>query len=115
MIWYVASLAVALILAVGQALFKASALSWVEKDRSGFSIFNIISTTFISSLALYGVATVLWIVVLRNLPLSKAYPFMLIGSACIPIIGYFAFNEPITIRYMVGFTIILVGLFITAS
>lgn len=115
MIWYMGSLLVALMLAVGQALFKASAISWAEKDKAGFSVLNIISTTFVASLVLYGLATILWIIVLRNLPLSKAYPIMLVGSACIPLIGYFFFNEALTIRYMVGFGIVLAGLYITVS
>lgn len=115
MIWYLGSLLVAIMLAIGQALFKASAISWAEKDKAGFGVLNIISTTFIASLVLYGIATILWIVVLRNLPLSKAYPIMLVGSACIPLIGYFFFNEEITLRYIVGFGIVIAGLYITVS
>ncbi len=102
---------VALMLAGGQLLFKQAAIAPDAKNT--LDIF--LSVRFLLAILLYGLSTVLWVIVLQTAPISKAYPIVMIGSALIPIAAYFLFREPITVRYLVGFAIILFGLYLTVS
>jgi multidrug transporter EmrE-like cation transporter len=44
--------------------------------------------------------------------LSIAYPFSLMGSALVPLVGWFVFKEPVDWRFGVGFGLMLVGLLV---
>lgn len=106
-----ATLAVVFALAVGQLLFKATALAWnVEK-----TIFSIkVMLRLVPSLVVYGVATIAWIWVLRSAPLKTAYPFMALAFVIVPICAFYFLGERITPMYCVGAGLIMVGVIVTA-
>lgn len=106
-----ATLAVVLALAVGQLLFKATALAW-SAEKTLFS--TRVMMRLLPSLMVYGVATLAWIWVLRNAPLKTAYPFMALAFVIVPIGASFFFGERITLLYGVGAALIMVGVMITA-
>ncbi|GAC1346260.1 MAG: hypothetical protein NVSMB18_27960 [Acetobacteraceae bacterium] len=68
---------------------------------------------FYLSLALYGVATALWIYVLSRVPLTMAYPWMAGAMVIVPLLGMFIFNERVAPIFWVGIAMIAVGLAIT--
>lgn len=106
-------LGVAIAMAAGQALFKLAAQAWTRADQSGLGLVGLItSPALIGALALYGVTTIAWIYVLRSVPLSRAYAFALLGSALVPLLAVGLFGETLTLRYGLGFLLILAGLYL---
>lgn len=107
----VAILVVVLALAVGQLLFKATAMAWAA-DRTLFSV-RVLSR-LLPSLAIYGFATLAWIWVLQTVPLRTAYPFMALAFAFVPLGAYLVFKETVTLTYWIGTLFIMAGVVITA-
>lgn len=101
--------ATALSLSAGQLMFKLAAedvkarlaVSWQSAAMSGW---------LISALLLYAVSTVLWLWVLSQMPLSRAYPFILAGAALVPLMAHLFLREPISVPYVLGFLLVAAGL-----
>src|SRR2546423_1212138 len=78
----------ALGMAIGQALFKLSADK--AKDAPGDAFwFSLFSTAyFYLSIILYGVLTLIWFWILARMPLSRAYPFVVLAFVFTPILAH---------------------------
>jgi multidrug transporter EmrE-like cation transporter len=102
----------AVVLACGQILFKAAAQS--IRGPIGFdaqTLFQLASNPFLLlSLAIYFVAALYWVLLLREIELSKAYLIIAVALVLVPLAGTFLFREPFTTRLFLGIVIILVGL-----
>jgi drug/metabolite transporter (DMT)-like permease len=102
----------ALALACGQILFKAAAQA--IKTPVGFdaqTILELVSNPyFLVGIAVYGLAALYWVLLLRNIELSKAYLIIALALVLVPLAGTFLFREPFTARLFAGLVIILVGL-----
>lgn len=105
------TLSVVMSLAVGQWLFKATARAWTS-EKTLFSV--RVMAWLIPSLAVYGVATLAWIWVLRNTDLKTAYPFMALAFVIVPIGAVYFFGERITPVYCAGAVLIVLGVIVTA-
>ena len=99
---------VGVMLAGGQILFKL--VSAHSSNASTTLIETLFSVRLMLALIVYAAATVLWVYVLSSAPLSKAYPVVLLGAALIPIASHYLFGEPIGLRYIIGFSLVLVGI-----
>src|SRR3954468_22501181 len=84
-------------LATGQLMFKFAAA-----DISAAAVWRaaLFSPWLVGALALYGLTTALWIFILTQMPLSKAYPFSLLGSAIVPILAYLVLSEALPPLYI---------------
>lgn len=99
-------------LTAGQILFKRSAQ---QVDLSGAWMLALIRMpTMWAALALYGVATLLWVRILTTVPLSRAYPFTAAAFVLVPAAGYLLFDEPINTRYVLGAVLIIAGVIVAA-
>ena len=105
-------LACVALIACGQVLFKvvallstASAHPWSDPKTLSIGI---------ASLALYGFATLLWIWLLRSVPLAKAYPFMALSFVLVPAAGILFFDERVTGMYGIGLGLIVLGVLLIA-
>ena len=67
------------------------------------------------ALFIYGVATLLWISLLRYVPLNKAYVFKALSFVLVPIASYFIFREHITVGYWIGVALIVSGVIVAAK
>lgn len=102
----VLTVACVLIISLGQVLFKYVGLNM----KSASSVFEPrILGMIAGALFVYAVATLLWILLLRSVPLSRAYPFMAMAFLVVPALSYFFFNEPINGWYLVGTALIIGG------
>jgi len=107
-------LSFALFMAAGQVLFKKVSLMIPSLD-SWRAIVSLGSNVwFLVAISLYMLATFLWIDILREIPLSKAYPFIAIGFVLVPLAGYIFFAEPLNARYFAGVALIVAGIYLTA-
>jgi drug/metabolite transporter (DMT)-like permease len=107
---YIQILAVVALLAAGQLLFRKSAHA-VPPLRGVADILHLaVKPAFIAALVIYAVATVMWVGVLQQVPLSRAYPFMALSFAIVPAAAVLVFGETVTPRLIVGIMLVLAGL-----
>lgn len=106
---------VVLAMVCGQLLFKLSS-SRVQLDGGAMKLFlSLANWQFILALAVYGIGTILWVIVIKSVPLNRAYPFMALSFAIMPVAAFFLFKEPISLRYVAGMLLLLGGLLVIAS
>lgn len=67
----------------------------------------------LAALILYGVTTLLWVWILKHVPLHMAYPFMALAFFIVPMLGYFALGEPVNIKVLLGSLFIIAGVVIS--
>lgn len=107
---YLMLMAFATMLAAGQILFKKAALT----AGSGPLIPGLLNTWTFLALIIYGFGTLLWLAILRDTPLSVAYPFTAIGFILVPLGARLMFSETIDIRYLLGVACIMAGILLTS-
>lgn len=103
-------IAFSVMLAGGQTLFKLSAASTPSLFTLTGFLALLTNIWFWLALILYGTATLLWLYILQQIPLSLAYPFVALGFIFVPSIGWLAFHEPLNMYYVFGIVLILSGL-----
>jgi undecaprenyl phosphate-alpha-L-ara4N flippase subunit ArnE len=82
----------------------------------GLLLWRILTNPHIlAGFALYGVASVLWIVVLSRAPLSLAYPLLSLGYVLVLLASAYVFGETIPAVRVAGIAAILVGLLLVSS
>jgi drug/metabolite transporter (DMT)-like permease len=103
-------------MAAGQMLFKLASLRLAADapliERLGHLLLN---WAFLTALAIYLALSVLWVWILSFTPISRAYLFVALSFAVVPIFGAAFFSEPISLRLGIGIAIILAGLFLVAG
>ena len=99
---------------LGQVLFKLT--SGRLTAQAGTPFYTVaFNPVFLLALAIYGAATLLWIYVLKTVPLSYAYSFMALTFVLVPLMAAIFLKEPLTIKYAIGACLIIAGLFIVQS
>ena len=86
----------------GQVLLKAGA------DAPDF-ISQILRPSTLCGLALYGSAAFLYIVALRKIPVSVAFPSVSVSYALVAILGHFLFGETFGLKQIGGLALIMGG------
>ena len=107
-------LVVVALLSVGQIFFKIAALQMKAGSMRDALLGLALNPYMIIALAIYGIATVLWVTVLREVPLSRAYPLTILGMFIVPGIGLLVFKEPITWSLFAGGALMVAGGYIIA-
>lgn len=102
----------ALSLAAGQILFKLAADAWVRASGPQATLLSAVSPWAIAAAVWYAGVSVLWLYILRTVDLSRAYVFVLAGSALVPIIAWLLFKEALPPRYLAGAALILIGAYL---
>ena len=103
-------------MAGGQLLFKLAAVRLTAEGPLGERALALLQNRFfLAAFILYGALAVLWVWILTFTPLSRAYPFVALAFALTPLIGAYAFAEPLGARLLVGVACIMVGLLFVAG
>ena len=101
-----------LMIVAGQICFKKAALSGAGLD----SIFqSFMNKWLLGAFAIYGVATFIWVTLLRTMPLSTAYPFIALGFILVPLAGVFLFGEHLSATQWVGTGMIVLGIILAGG
>ena len=96
-------------IACGQLLFKKAGS---EIQHAG-TWFDTKALLFVGVAGiLYGVTTILWISLLRYVPLNKAYNYMSLSFILVPIASTVLFREPITTGAIVGGALVVAGIIV---
>jgi drug/metabolite transporter (DMT)-like permease len=107
-------LLVPVMISFGQFLFKMAG-----RDLSGNlgrDLFAIaLHPHFIGAMALYGVASFLWVLALSNTDISRAYPFMASGFIIVPAFGYFLLGESLGPPFFLGTALIVAGIAVISA
>jgi undecaprenyl phosphate-alpha-L-ara4N flippase subunit ArnE len=85
--------------------------------RHGWSLATargFLSPAMLLALTLYALATVLWVLVLRAVPLSIAFPLYALVFLLVPLAAQVFLGEPLTLNTLIGGAIIVVGVFVAA-
>ena len=109
----IALLMFTVLLAIGQAMFKAVALR-VAGLAAPQSLWALVALpAFYGALLLYGTTTLLWIWILGRVPLSQAYPWASLGVVLVPAIGLLWFGEQVRPSFWIGAALIVAGIILT--
>lgn len=103
MIHYI-SLGISIILGVGgQILLKKGA---VESESFIKQLFHIPT---IIGLSLYVASALLYLIALRRLPVSIAFPSVSLSYVVVAVLGNLVFNEPLGVQQLAGILVIVAG------
>jgi multidrug transporter EmrE-like cation transporter len=100
-------------MASGQLLFKAASMNLRPADSPISSALAAISEwKFLFALALYAAATFLWMKILKQMPLSSAYPLAMGSTIAITFIaGMIIYREPFSVLKVTGTGLIIIAIF----
>ena len=103
-----AALALVCVLAIsfGQILFKVVS----NQIRNGLTLRALLILG--AAGLLYVGATLLWIFILRFNPLHRIYSYMALSFVIVPIVSWVVFKEHLSMRYIAGSVIVVVGLIV---
>jgi drug/metabolite transporter (DMT)-like permease len=99
-------------IAGGQVLFKYAA-----KALGGGATFfdRDVLLLVVAAFAIYGIATVIWILLLQEAALSRLYPYMALSFVLVALAGRVLFAEAITPGQVAGLAMIVGGLLVIAA
>jgi len=105
----------AVMIAAGQILFKRAADS-NPPLRQAADIVGLAGNAYLwAALLIYGGATIYWIYLLQQMPLTRAYPFAALGFILVPAFAWLALGDAVTVRYMIGVLFIVLGLYLSGG
>lgn len=110
---YILTISAVFSIAMGQLLFKTTAGRMGGRPMSEWAVDWNVIVPFGISMFIYAGATLLWIMALRELALSRAYMFMSLSFVIVPILSALIFGEKLTLGYLFGLGLIILGLVIT--
>ncbi|MBZ0288289.1 MAG: multidrug resistance protein [Anaerolineae bacterium] len=105
--------------AVGQLVLKAGMNDIAQKlGPLQLSVETLISMAtnplLLVGIAIFVVSTLLWLLALMKADLSFAYPFLSLTYIAVLVGGAILFHEKVTLIRVVGFAVIVIGVFIVA-
>lgn len=99
-------------LSVGQLLFKHTA-TMLNAATNG--VWAWLNPYLISALVIYGCATLAWVYILQQVPLSLAYPLFALSFLFVPLLSTIIFREPFTLKMLMGSGLITFGVYLFNS
>jgi multidrug transporter EmrE-like cation transporter len=109
-VYYLLALFNVVLISIGQIFLKKSALVATENF-----IEKLININFITGLFFYGVSTLMWIVILKHIKLSVAYPMMSLSYVIVMIAAQIFFHEKVEVVQWTGIILIIMGVGLIAS
>lgn len=102
-------------LAAGQLLFKLASMQ-VDEQGKALGLFRLLFTVpMMSALVLYAATVLLYVYLLQQVPLSRAYLFSLAASAIVPLLAVVIFKEPYSFKYIIGASFVFIGVVISTT
>lgn len=94
----------------GQILFKLAS----QRLRPDQPVWvQVTEPMLVAAVTLYGALAVVWVLIVRELPLSAAYPFVALSFVFTPIFAWLVLGEKLNPSYMIGIAFICAGVIIT--
>ena len=102
-------------IAAGQVLFKLGALASNAAGDGAGLIERYANPYLAAAIVVYAGATVLWVALLKSVPLNVAYPFIALAFVLVPVLGALFVGEALAWRHLVGGAVIALGIWIVQS
>lgn len=99
-------------LAIGQILFKVSA---VALSASGSIFTSKAIAPLFAAICLYGITSLAWVWVLQKIELGRVYPLMALAFVFVPFGSHFIFGERFQAQYLIGVGMIVAGIVIAVK
>lgn len=103
------ALLTALSMATGQLMFKFGAVRWQGNSLSQWAISFLTNPILLGAVFLYAVTILIWIYVLKTLPLSIAYPLTALSYVLVPLLSMAFLHERISFSTVIGSGLIICG------
>lgn len=101
--------------AVGQLTLKAAMNGLGQLQFSAETLLRMAtSPLLLIGIAIFGISTLLWLLALTKADLSFAYPFLSLTYIAVLIGGALLFHERVTLMRVLGFAVIVTGVWIVA-
>ncbi len=101
--------------AVGQLTLKAAMNSLGQLQLSVDTLLRMMtSPLLLVGVAIFGISTLLWLLALTKADLSFAYPFLSLTYIAVLIGGAVLFHDRVTFARVLGFAVIVTGVWIVA-
>ena len=101
--------------AVGQLTLKAAMNNLGQLQLTADTLLRMAtSPLLLVGIAIFGVSTLLWLLALTKADLSFAYPFLSLTYIAVLIGGAVLFHERVTLDRVIGFAVIVTGVWIVA-
>ncbi|WP_165462421.1 hypothetical protein [Atlantibacter sp.] len=97
-------------LAIGNLLLKKTAMTIVTIPDDIFKL--VLNPWFYLAVCVYGGSTLLWVMILRKVSLTLAYPMFALGFLIVPFLDYLIFKEPMRLATFIGGGIIILGVIV---
>jgi drug/metabolite transporter (DMT)-like permease len=107
-----ATLACVAAISGGQVLFKLAARAG-DASSAGFP-WDVVNAWLIAALVVYGAATLMWVWLLKSLPLNVAYPFVGLAFVIVPMLAAFTLGEALDWRNVAGGVLIAAGVAVSS-
>ncbi|MGV8169075.1 MAG: hypothetical protein ACP5N3_03385 [Candidatus Nanoarchaeia archaeon] len=103
-----------ILLVVIATVLIAGAQFFLKKgaDLTTGSVLSYVNLWIITGLVVYGLATILFVISLKNGDLSTLYPILGLNYIWVSLIAYFVFKEALTSLNMLGIASIVIGVVI---
>jgi undecaprenyl phosphate-alpha-L-ara4N flippase subunit ArnE len=98
-------------LSTGQILFKLAAQNL--NGVGSIWMLALKNTHLWIALLVYGVSTLFWILLLRQVPLKLAYPFVGCAFFIVPLLAHFFLGESLSWHSIVGAVLIASGIYVS--
>lgn len=96
-------------ISAGQLLLKLAALHMRAPAAGAGLGWSLLNGYLVAGVATLGLATLLWVWVLRSVALSQAYPYMALCFVLVPLAGVVLLGEPVSWRQAAGTLLIVAG------
>ena len=111
--WLLLTILCVVLIAAGQMLFKVAAAQWRIDGWSWNTARSFLSPAMVLALIVYGMTTVLWVFILRTVPLSVAFPVYALVFVLVPVAAHVLLNEPWSWNALIGGAVIMLGVIIS--
>lgn len=98
---------------VVQVLYKYAGLH-LQQHHELWSAW-VYNPALIAALIMLAVGMVLWLLTLRNLPLTRAYPWTAAIYIITPLVSIIVFGESLKLEYYMGMVLIVIGIMLTTK
>lgn len=102
-------------LAAGQILFKVAADQHTPDGETLPFIQIIFSLPLIAACIIYALTIILYVFLLQQIPLSRAYLFSMAGSAIVPLFAIVIFKEEFSVKYIIGVLLVISGVAVSTT
>jgi multidrug transporter EmrE-like cation transporter len=104
-----------LAISVGQVLFKLAAVRVETTDSRALAVSLLLNPPLLTALAVYGLATLAWVWLLRDRSLSASYPLFGLSFVMVAVMGRLFLGESLSLPVLAGTSLVVAGVVVITA